>query len=423
MILKNIRQLARTDLREDALLIAEAGYESIDIAKIFREKLDLEDGVLSAGGKRFRLDKYERIFVVGVGKGSALAALTVERTLGAARISDGAVIDIHRAKTKKIKCFKGTHPLPSDANRVATDHIINILENLNENDLLITIICGGGSALFSRPAGLTSLEMQFISSVLLRAGATIQEINTIRKHVSLIHGGGLAKYAYPATVLSYIISDVPGDDISMVSSGPTVLDTTTKASAEQIAKKYDLPHIEMIETPKDEHYFMHITNVLIASGGQTVDAMAKKARQLGYEPVVYSKSLSGLAKEVGPAMAHKVKPGQALLACGETQVIVSRPGKGGRNQDVVLSAIPYLSPDSVIISAASDGKDNVDVAGGIADGTWSVQQLAKKRLDPTIAVKENVGFNTLHRLRDHLFINKVTANISDFVVVVKGKQA
>ena len=175
----------------------------------------------------------------------------------------------------------------------------------------------------------------------------------------------------------------------------------------------------MIETLKDKHYFMHVTNVLIASGSQTVDAMAAKACQLGYQPVVYSKAVSGFAKEVGPAMAKAVQPGQALLGCGETEVIVTRPGKGGRNQDVVLAAVPHLGPDSVIISAASDGKDNIDVAGAIADGSWTVEQCIHRKLDQMQAVNDNRNYRVLHQLRDHLDIYKVTANISDFIIVLR----
>jgi glycerate-2-kinase len=298
---------------------------------------------------------------------------------------------------------------------------VKLLERADKNDLVISIICGGGSALFCRPGALTCLELQFISSVLLRAGATIQEINTVRKHVSLIHGGYMAKYAYPATVLSLIISDVPGDDLQMVSSGPTVMDRTSKSDAERVAHQYGLPPIDMMETPKDQKYFKKVNNVLIACGAKTVDAMAVAARELGYLPRVYSRQMSGLAKDVGAAMAETVKPGEALLACGETEVIVTRPGMGGRNQDLVLSALPHLAPDAVVISAASDGKDNVPVAGAIADGDWSRRACARLKINPAAAVADNRSYKALHKLGDHLTIEKVTANISDFVLVLRGR--
>lgn len=419
MIIKNFKKLAKTDLRRDALTIAEAGYESIAIKKLFRQDLSVDGDTLSVHGHKYNLKKFDNIYVIGLGKNSAAAAQVIESTIGPRRIQAGFVIDIAKKRMKKIKAMRGTHPLPSNQNIRATNKIVELLKNVTEKDLVVAIVCGGGSSLACRPDSLTCLELQFISSLLLRAGATIQEINTVRKHVSLIHGGYLAKEAYPATVLSLIVSDVPGDDISMVASGPLVPDRTTKSAAERIAKKYGLPPIDFLETPKDKKYFTRVTNVLIASGSTVVDAMAKKAQELGYKPIVYSRQLSGLAKDVGPAMAKKVKPGQALLACGETEVVVTRPGKGGRNQDVVLSAIPNLDTNSVIISAASDGKDNVPVAGGIADGTLSAKKIQKRRLDPVVAVNNNRSYKTLHSLRDHIFIQKITANISDFVIVLK----
>ena len=420
MVLKNLNKLAKTPLRADALAIIEAGYESINIESIFEDNLHFVGGTLHAGESSYDLADFDNVYVAAVGKGSGLAAKAIEQILGPKWIKAGYAIDIASRRLKKIKVMKGTHPLPSERNIKATDKIVKLLESAGEKDLVISVICGGGSALFSRPATLTALELQFVSSMLLRAGASIQEINTVRKHVSHIHGGYMATYAYPAHVVSFVISDVPGDDISMVSSGPTVFDTTTKAQAERIAKRFGLPEFELVETPKDKKYFAKVENIMVASGSQTVDAMAKKARQLGYKPVVVSKQLSGLAKDVGPMLAARVKPGQVLLACGETEVVVSHPGKGGRNQDVALSALPHLSVDSVIISAASDGKDNIPVAGGIADGDWSRKMVAKYRIDVTKAVEYNQSYKILKRLRDHLQINKVTANISDFMLVLRG---
>lgn len=419
MIIKNFQKLAKNDLRRDALLIAEAGYESIAIKKLFRQDLAVDGDTLSVHGHNYNLKKYDNIYVIGIGKNSAAAAQVVESTVGSKRIKAGFVIDIAKKRMKKIKAMRGTHPLPSNQNIRATRKIVELLGRVTERDLVIAIVCGGGSSLACRPDNLTCLELQFISGLLLRAGANISEINTVRKHVSLIHGGYLAREAYPATVLSLVISDVPGDDISMVASGPLVLDKTTKLQAERIAKKYGLPPIEFTETPKDKKYFARVTNVLMASGSTVIEAMAAKAKAMDYKPVIYSNKLTGLAKDVGPAMANRVKSGEALLACGETEVIVTRPGKGGRNQDVVLSAIPHLPKDSVIISAASDGKDNVPVAGGIADSSLTIKKLQKKQIDPITAVNDNRSYRALHSLRDHIFIQKVTANISDFVIVLK----
>lgn len=417
-----MNNLAKTPLRRDALEIIEAGYEAISIESIFRNAVKLHDNQLTIADQTFDLDEHEEVYVVGAGKGSALAAQQIERILGAGRISSGLVIDLTRHRLKKIRSLSGTHPLPSEKNIRATKKLVELLKRTRKNDLVIAIICGGGSALACQPGGLTCLELQFISSVLLRAGATIQEINTVRKHVSLFHGGRMAAYAYPSTVASLIISDVPGDDISMVSSGPTVLDKTTRLQAQRITKKYGLPNIQLLETPKDTKYFKKVHNILLANGKTTLDAMRHKARSLGYKPRTYDSHLNGLAKQVGPTLAKTVKPGEALIACGETEVVVTHPGKGGRNQDLVLSSIQHLPQHSAIISAASDGKDNVPVAGAIADSVWTVSQCRRKRIDPQAAVEKNRSYRALRRLGDHLQIKKVTANVSDFVLVLRDKQ-
>lgn len=422
MILRNFAKLAKTPLRRDALEIIEAGFESISIQSIFKNAITINGEEITIADKKFALNDFKRVFVVGVGKGSSLAAKEVEQILTPSRIHSGMVIDLTKRRLKKIRSFAGTHPLPSQKNIRATHKLVHLLKETTADDLVIAIICGGGSALACQPGGLTCLELQFISSVLLRAGATIQEINTVRKHVSLFHGGHMAAYAYPSTVVSLIISDVPGDDISMVSSGPTVMDKTTRLQAQRIIKKYGLPNLQLLETPKDKRYFAKVHNFLIAHGKTTLEAMRTKARALGYRPRTYASNLSGLASHVGPTMAQAVKPGEALISCGETEVVVTHPGKGGRNQDLALSAIEHLPQHSVIISAASDGKDNVPVAGAISDSVWSVAQCRKKRINPTEAVRSNRSYRALRRLGDHLQINKVTANVSDFILVLRDKQ-
>ncbi len=233
-VIKNFDALATTKLRRDALEIAEAGYEAIDLKTMFARQLDLRGEHLVVGNQRYDLSKYRNVYIVGVGKGSALAVESIGKVLKK-RVTKGFAIDIKRRLVRKIRVFAGTHPLPSDQNITATNHIIKLMKGATKDDLVIAAICGGGSSLFCQPAGLTCVELQHVSSYLLKAGAKIQEINTVRKHLSLIHGGYFAKYAYPATVLGLIISDVPGDDLNFVASGPTVLDKTTRADAEKIA--------------------------------------------------------------------------------------------------------------------------------------------------------------------------------------------
>lgn len=420
MVIKNFKQLAKTALRTDALTIAEAGYQSIDIEQVFKRELKLQSTQLTVHGHNYDLNKFENIYVVGVGKGSSRAARGVEKVLGH-YIKGGFVIDTTPAKLQKVFAFKGTHPLPSQKNIAATDEIVKLSHQATAKDLVICIICGGGSALFCRPGERTCLELQLIRSAMLKAGAPIHDINTVYKHVSHIHGGHLAQYAYPATVLSLCVSDVPGDDLDVIASGPTVLDSTTCKDAERTARKYKLPEIPFIETPKSKKYFKKVTNLVLASGDLAVDAMAEKAKELGYKPIIINRNITGLANKVGPDLAQKIQPGEALLAAGETEVHVTHPGRGGRSQDLAVSAIPYLSADSVIVACASDGRDNEPVAGGIADGEVSRILCEKYELDPQESIAMNNSYPLLEKLGDHLYTRIGTANIADFMVVIRSK--
>lgn len=419
MIIKNFSRLAANDVRRDALLIAEAGYESIEISKLFQNTCNMQAEKLCIGNKQFNLNLYKHIYIIGLGKGAAKATKTILKTIPNKRIRSGAVVDIKKQRLGKIKSFVGTHPLPSEKNVAATKEIISILKQANKNDLVITIICGGGSSLASQPSkGLTCTDMKTVGDYLLKSGADIKQINTVRKHLSLIHGGFLASYAYPSSVISLIISDVPGNQLDMVASGPTVRDTTSIKDAQKVARQFGLKNLEFVETPKDPKYFAKVNNIVLASGETVLYAMKLKAVELGYKPKIFSKALSGFAKNIGPKMAISAKPGEAVLACGETQVHVTHPGKGGRNQDVALSALPYLAKNSAIVSSASDGKDNIPVAGGITDN--STKALAKKyKINPSRAVEYNQSYISLKKLKGIFKIRKVTANISDFVVVLR----
>lgn len=422
MIIKNIKQLARTPLRADALAIAEAGYQSLDIERVFRDKVELRDSTLTVHGHSYNLKKFSNIYVIGVGKGSGFAARGLEKVLSE-RITKGFVIDSTPVRNlQHVYAFRGTHPLPSPQNIDATEEVVKLLHKADRKDLVICIICGGGSALFCRPGDRTCLELQLIRGTLLKAGAPIHDINTVYKHVSLIHGGRLAKYAYPATVLTLCVSDVPGDNLDVIASGPTVLDPTSRQDAVRVAKHYKLPPIPFIETPKDKKYFRKVTNLVVASGDIAVDAMAKKAQELGYRPKIIGRNITGLAKEVGRDFAEKVQPGEVLLAAGETEVHVTHPGRGGRCQDVAVSAIPHLSIDTVVVGCASDGRDNEPVAGAISDGEYSREQCEKLRLDPDDAIAKNDSYPLLEKLGDHLHTKWVTANISDFMIALRAKK-
>jgi glycerate-2-kinase len=416
MIIKKLDKLATNKIRKDALDIVEAGYESISIASLIGKDLSFEQNILSIEDKKYDFKKFKNIFVVAIGKGSGLIAQKLESLIGPESIRSGVAIDLKHRKLKKIKVFAGTHPLPSERNILATKKLIKTLGEAKAKDLVIAIVCGGGSSLACLPAkNNTCTDLRTVSNHMLKNGATIQELNIVRKHISSIHGGNMAKYAYPASVLGLIISDVPGNDIDIVASGPISKDESSLGQAKEIANKFDLLNIKLSETPKDDKYFKKVSKVTLASGSTALEAMSKKAKEIGYNPVIYSDNLSGLASEIGPKMAGSVKKGQALLACGETTVIVKKPGKGGRNQDLALSALPFLKPQSAMVSAASDGKDNIDIAGAITD----TESLKLKNNNATEAVEDNQSFKTLKSINGVFNINKITANVSDFIVVLR----
>lgn len=418
MIIKQFDKLATTELRKDILAIAEAGYEAISIPNLIGKTLSFQNGILKIEQTNYDLKKYKRIYVAAIGKGSGLICQQLEELLGPQNITAGVAIDLKHRKLKKIKVFGGTHPLPSQRNILATKKLIQTLQNARAKDLVIAVICGGGSSLACLPTKHNTCEdLQLVSDHLLKNGATIQQLNTVRKHLSDIHGGNLAKFAYPAAVLGLIISDVPGDNIDIVASGPISRDESTLDDAKAVCKKFKLFGTALNETPKDSRYFKKVSKHMLASGKTAVNGMEQKARELGYKPRIYSNNLQGLAKEVGPKLAKLVKPGEALLACGETTVVVTHPGKGGRNQDVALSALPSLNHNSAIVSAASDGKDNIDIAGGITD--HESYYANKISIDPTKEVDENQSYTTLKKINGTFQIHKVTANVSDFIVVLR----
>ncbi len=440
----NFKNLAKNSLRKKALLIAEAGYETIDIERVINRRIVIKNSILKvatiSGSNKYypleiNLNNFERIFLVGIGKGSALASATLAKILGK-RLTGGIALDVQKFKIQnsKFKILAGTHPLPSQKNIIATQKIIKLVKNLKKDDLLITFICGGGSAL------LCGSEKEMKNSILAtklltQAGADILELNTVRKHLSDIKGGGLAKLAYPATVISLIVSDVLGNDLSMVASGPMVYDKTTKKDAERILKKHRLnsQKFHFIETPKDKKYFVKIKNILFLSNREPILAMAKKAKELGFKPKIYSYNLRGEARDKLVSLIRPAKNGGVILAGGETTVVLEKSklqikiqklGKGGRNMEAVLGAIistkslKLKTKSLVIMFFASDGRDNTEAAGAIGD-ILTLQKAEKLKLKPQKYLNSHDSFNFFKKTEDLIFTEQKTFNVADLMIVLK----
>lgn len=424
--IKNFEELAVTPSRRAALEIAEAGLEAIDTEKVIKENVKLEDGNVVIAGEKLALGG--RLLVAGVGKCSGDAALALEQILGD-KISDGVIIDIKETPGfKKIRGFSGTHPLPSEQNVAAAGELVKTLSGLTEQDAVIFIISGGGSTLLCLPEEKNCYEERIIIEELMRAGATIQEINALRKHLSLARGGYLAKYAYPARAASLIFSDVPGDDLQFIASGPTVKDETTVEDAEKILAKYNilnkcgLEKCGLTETPKEDKYFENVRNVLVGSNKIALEAMAGKAKELGFAPKICSTCLVGEASATGKNIAselHAAPPKSVLLYGGETTVTVKYPGRGGRNQELVLAAASAIGADELVLALASDGRDNTDFAGAICD-TIMKEAATKTGLDPQKYLAENNSYEFFSKTGSYILTGNTGSNVSDLVVAIKS---
>jgi glycerate 2-kinase len=343
MIIKNFKSLALNKERRIALEIVEAGLSALDYEKIDFEKYlsypnekpnklpESSDRIFGQNsGKAF--GQYSGIYLIGFGKGSSKIADILRKKI---KFKEIYVIDV------KGRYFKGTHPLPSRKNFLFTKKIIERFQGkLTKDDLVIVLVCGGGSAMLVYPKIDLKKYIQ-VNQELLKSGANIYEMNTIRKHLDLVKGGGLLKILYPAKVISFIFSDVPGNDLSFIASGPTVKDKTKIADALRIIKKYKLKSVkkeDLIETPKEEKYFKNVRNILALSNLTALKAMKEKAESLGLKAKILTDNLKGDVKDVAKFLFQEIKKSKEkiLIAGGETTVKVKGKGKGGRNQELVL---------------------------------------------------------------------------------------
>jgi glycerate-2-kinase len=287
------------------------------------------------------------------------------------------------------------------------------------------VVSGGGSALLCYPHDMSCEAEVSIILALTVKGATIQELNTVRKHISKVKGGQLAKLMYPASVISLIFSDVPGDDLSMVASGPTVRDNTFMKDAAAILKKYDvlevcqMPSCNLVETPKENRYFEKVQNVLAVSAKQALWAMKETAEDLGFDVKIFGENFQGIARELGiKIIAANNRHHECLIGAGESTVHIIGKGKGGRNQEMALAALSSVSQNQVLVCAASDGHDNTDAAGAIVDN--NVLTRAKTLgLDPNQFLQNNDSYNFFEQTGDLLLTGLTEANVSDFFVCLK----
>ena len=427
MVIKNNLELGISPARKVALQIAVAGLLAIDTKRAIENNVRLEGDILFIKNNKIILKDINKIFVAGVGKCSVEAAEALENVLGD-KLDSGIVISAHKAKNlKKIKVFLGSHPLPSEKNIDATAKLIEFIFGKKENDLVIFIVSGGGSALLCQPKNLTCQDEKIIFDCLTGAGVDIRRLNIVRKHTSLARGGNLAKYAYPAQVISLIFSDVLNDDLASVSSGPTILDNSTVEDAKAILEEFGVEKScgniskGLIETPKDKKYFKKVKNILLVSNKVALGAMKEAAKNLGLSAHILDASLSGEAIRAGQKIAgdlHQVDSNNVLLYGGETTVIVKGGGRGGRNMELALSAIGLLKDDELILTLASDGRDNSDFAGAICD-KLTEEKAKKLKLKAGEFLESNNSYDFFEKTKDALITGDTGANVSDLTIAIK----
>ncbi|MFA5792146.1 MAG: DUF4147 domain-containing protein [Candidatus Paceibacterota bacterium] len=426
--IKNFDELATTPNRKIALEIMEAGLDAINTEKVINSSVLLNGDILSIQGQEFDLTKFKSIKVVGFGKSSCDAAVALEKILGS-RINEGAVIGLEKVNCKYIETFVGTHPIASETNVEAGKKIYEIIKDSNVEDLIIVLVSGGGSAL------LCYSEDEYIQGAklyneFLKSGKTITEINTVRKHLSLLKGGGLAKIAYPATVIGLIFSDIPGDNFENVASGATYKDKTTIEDAKKIITENNLGEFNLIETPKEDKYFEKVFNFVLVSNNIATEAMARKGEELGLEVNIVSTTLYDEVGESIKKIFSVRKDNSIILAAGEPKIKVENKnvemGKGGRNLHMGLEVIRNKMitkedmNNSVFISFASDGIDNSDVAGAIVDKN-TIEKGELLGLDANDYSLRFDSYNFFQKTGDTIITGGTGSNVSDLMILLTKK--
>ncbi|OGI68416.1 hypothetical protein A2738_00820 [Candidatus Nomurabacteria bacterium RIFCSPHIGHO2_01_FULL_42_15] len=419
--IKNQGELATTENRKLALAIIEAGLSAIDTEEVISRFVKPEGDLLTIMGESFDLSKFKKIKVVGFGKASARAALALEKILGP-KIETGAVVGLAKISLDYIDVFAGSHPRPSMMNVEAGEKIYEILKNGSEDDLIIVLVSGGGSALLCYSKEECEQNMALYDEF-LKCGGTIEEINTVRKHLSILKGGGLAKVAYPANVVGLIFSDIPGDHFADVASGPTYKDESTVADAAEIIRKYNLGKFDLIETPKEDKYFEKVRNFVLVSNKTAISAMAEKSEELGLKANILS---TDMYDEIDSAVGKIFKaeaPDTTVLAAGEPEIKVARKGgKGGRNLHMALRVIKkgMIGEDSVFVSLASDGMDNSDAAGAIADKK-TIEKIKNQGIDIDDHLERFDSYPVFQKSGDIIMTGATGANVSDLMILLKKK--
>jgi hydroxypyruvate reductase len=440
----NAAYLRKIPIADEIKTILGSVFDSVDPVNAVMNAVRFYKSTVKIADVNIPLSSNNRMFAWGLGKASQKMAVGLKKVLNE-NITNGVIItkhtspDLERLLLPSIITFEGDHPIPAERSRSAAENAIKRMGELKEGDVVISLISGGGSSLAVLPYPEISLiDYQQMTKLLLDCGATIQEINTIRKQLDQIKGGGLTKLLYPARIISLILSDVVGDALDVIASGPTVLTPSTKQDALQVIEKYHLysklPEsvLRFLETEiiqndqkvSNNRHVQIVDNILIGNNRIAANAAKNTAQGMGFQTEIITKTLQGEAREVGSRLGMELKKRIELnqeKSCwiygGETTVTMHGNGKGGRNQELVLSAAKEIEglERGCILSIATDGEDGpTDAAGAIADGN-SLEAGRKMGLDIKKYLENNDAYSYFDKVGGLIRTGPSGTNVNDLV--------
>jgi glycerate 2-kinase len=425
--------------RKDLLEILNYALLSVDPFNAVEDVIK-DEKTLKIKGEDFDLSSFKNIYVVGLGKASVGMAQSI--VYNNIDVKEGALVtndSCQKVDDSRVSVFVGGHPIPNIGSIKGAEEILKIVGKVEEDDLLIVLISGGGSALFTKPR-VSLDDLKSITELLLKSGADINEINTVRKHLSTVKGGQLAA-SCKGTIVSLIISDIVGDPMSFIASGPTFPDQTTFDQALKVLDKYDLKNKapesvikvlskgrtgEIVETPKkNDPVFDKVTNFIVANNDIACNAAKEKAEELNYGTMLLTTSLKGEACDMGCFLADKAlnyekrDKNMVFISGGETTVTIHGDGKGGRNQEMVLSTVKKIAGSDLVFSSfATDGVDGMsDAAGAICDG-YSLKRAMDLGMNPEDFLRNNDSYNFFKPLTDLIFTGPTGTNVMDIQVIL-----
>lgn len=430
-------------LRAVAAELQQVALAAVEPAAAIRRHVRRQEDSLIVAGRRYDLSSRERIFVIGGGKAAAPMMAATAEILGS-RLTQGIVVTkyghtISKSPASNLQILEAGHPTPDENSVRGAQAVVACAAQATERDLVICFISGGGSALWTLPVpDLTLADLQALTDALLRSGATINEINTVRKHCSCIKGGNLACLVAPTPLVTLVLSDVVGDPLDVIASGPTVPDPTTVADAQKVLERYGITKTRetsfLQETPKPgDPVFERVQHVIVGSNRLAAQAAVERARQLGFNTLLLSTYVEGEAREVAKVAAALAKgirahgdplpPPACLVWGGETTVTVHGEGKGGRNQELALAASLALDgwPDVLVMALATDGTDGpTDGAGAVVTGE-TVARARSLGLDPWTALETNDSYPFFDALGDLIRTGPTGTNVNDLLFVLVSR--